>query len=163
MIAVVMSVTHLTFWPNRDPPVTADKLTTFTLYVHVQSCVKQLVMSICMSMFAITMLCPSVQLRLSNALSCSTQLMSMFAITILRPTEIVPSVPWCPGDRGADLGSTSAMVYYPEVWSSVYWVHDWSLLYLWPTWLLAKLGSSSGCWQVDNIYTDVESSDKQLV
>ena len=93
MTAVVMSVTHLTFWPNRDPPVTADKLTTFTLYVHVQSCVKQLVMSICMSMFAITMLCPSVQLRLSNALSCSTQLMSMFAITILRPTEIVPSVP----------------------------------------------------------------------
>ena len=116
-----------------------------------------------MSMFAITMLCPSVQLRLSNALSCSTQLMSMFAITILRPTEIVPSVPWCPGDRVADLGSTSAMVYYPEVWSSVYWVHDWSLLCLWPTWLQAKLGSSCGCWQVDNIYTNVESCVKQLV
>ena len=66
MTAVVMSVTHLTFWPNRDPPVTADKLTTFTLYVHVQSCVKQLVMSVCMSMFAITMLCPSVQLGLSH-------------------------------------------------------------------------------------------------
>ena len=35
-------------------------------------------------------------------------------------------------------GSTSAMVYYPEVWSIVYWVHDWSSLCLWPIWLLAK-------------------------
>ena len=55
-----------------------------------------------------------------NALSYSTQLMSTFAITILCPTEIVPSAPWCPGDRGADLGSTSVIRWL---------VHWYSLLY----------------------------------